>query len=70
MAAHGVPAPPRLELLLSCVVEEGAFFFDFSKPDPTRRGWYAFAPVAAYQYQACAVEAEAPQGQGRSPAQM
>jgi hypothetical protein len=67
LAAHGVPAPPRLELQLSCVVEEGAVFFDFFRPDPTRRGWYAFEPIAARQYQASAVEAESPQGQGGGP---
>jgi hypothetical protein len=32
-------------------------FFDFSKPDPTRLGWYAFKAVAAYRYEASAVEA-------------
>jgi hypothetical protein len=57
LAAHGVMTPPRLELQLSCVVEEGAVFFDLFKPDPTRRGWYAFESVAAYHYQVSAVEA-------------
>jgi hypothetical protein len=59
LAAHGVAAPARLELRLSCVVEEGAMFFDFSKPDPTRRGWYAFGPAQAHHYQARMVEARA-----------
>src|SRR5262245_26903435 len=31
LGAHGVTAPPRLELRLSCVVE-GAVFFDLFKP--------------------------------------
>ena len=58
LAAHGMTAPPRLELRLSCVVEEGAVFFDLFKPDPARRGWYAFAPAPAYRYQAVAAEGE------------
>jgi hypothetical protein len=39
------------------VVEEGALFFDIFKPDCKRRGWYAFAPVAAHQYEIVAGEA-------------
>jgi hypothetical protein len=58
LAAHRLAVPPRLELRLSCVVEEGAVFFDPFRPDPARRGWYAFAPVAAHRYQASAVEAD------------
>lgn len=58
LAAHDVAVPPKLEMRLSCVIEEGAIFFDFSKPVPTRRGWYAFAPVDAYHYQVSTVEAE------------
>src|SRR5687768_6961128 len=50
LAAHGVAVPPRLELHLTCVVEEGAVFFDFAKPDATRRGWYAFRRFAAYRF--------------------
>jgi hypothetical protein len=57
-AAHGVVAPPRLDLQLMGVIEEGAVFFDPFRPDPTRRGWYAFAPVAAHRYQRSASEAE------------
>jgi hypothetical protein len=56
-AAHGVTAPPRLELRLACVVEEGALFFDPNRPDPTRRGWYAFARAANHRYQISASEA-------------
>jgi hypothetical protein len=56
-SAHGIATLPSLELRLLCKVEEGALFFDFFKPDPTRRGWYAFAPVAAHQYQVTAAEA-------------
>jgi hypothetical protein len=53
----GVVAPNSLRLQLSCKIEEGAVFFDFSKPDRSRRGWYAFAPVAAHEYNVVTVEA-------------
>ena len=39
---HGVPTPSQLRLKLTCVVKSGSLFFDMSRPDPTRRGWYAF----------------------------
>jgi hypothetical protein len=55
--AAGIVAPPQLELRFNGVIEEGAEFFDFARPDPTRRGWYAFAPAAAYGYEATAMEA-------------
>jgi hypothetical protein len=57
LAAHGLATPLSLELRLTCVVEEGAVFFDFAKPDATRRGWYAFQPVAAHRFQVFAAEA-------------
>jgi hypothetical protein len=57
LAAHGIAAPLSLELRLTCVVEEGAVFFDFARPDATRRGWYAFQPVAAHRFQVAAAEA-------------
>jgi hypothetical protein len=56
LAKFGVVAPPSLRLQLSCKIEEGAVFFDFSKPDRSRRGWYAFAPVAAHEYNVVTVE--------------
>jgi hypothetical protein len=62
LAAHGVPAPARLELRLSCVVEEGALFPDPFRPDPARRGSYAFRPAAAYHYQVSTFEAAGGQG--------
>jgi hypothetical protein len=49
-----------MQLRLTVVIEDGAIFFDLAKPDPTRRGWYAFAPVAARRYQASTVEAPDP----------
>ena len=57
LTALGIAVPPRLRLQLSCVVETGARFFDPSRPDPTRRGWYAFASRNAYEYQVSTVEA-------------
>lgn len=58
LAADGVTAPARLGLRLSCVVEEGAAFFDPFRPDPARRGRYAFEQVAEYHYEASAAEAD------------
>jgi hypothetical protein len=49
--------PSRLELRLTVVVEGGALFFDLSKPDPTRRGWYAFASAEARRYGVDVLEA-------------
>jgi hypothetical protein len=57
LAAHGVAAPSRLVLRLTCVVQEGAVFFDISRSDPIRPGWYAFTPVIAQRYHASALEA-------------
>jgi hypothetical protein len=56
--AKGVAVPPRLDLRLEVVIEEGALFFDLFRPDPSRRGWYAFKKVAACRYQESAVEAD------------
>jgi hypothetical protein len=60
LANQQIAVPPRLELRLVVVIEEGALFFDLFKPDPTRRCWYAFAPVEAHRYQASVLEAENP----------
>jgi hypothetical protein len=58
LAAHGVPVPARLELRLAVVVETEALFFDWSRPEPSRRhrGWYAFAPAEAHRYQVVVAE--------------
>jgi hypothetical protein len=56
IADAGVVAPPSLQRQLSCKIEEGALFFDFSKPDGNRRGWHAFSPVAAHEYEVVKVE--------------
>jgi hypothetical protein len=50
LSARGLVPVGRLELRLEVIVEPGALFFDWSKPDPTRRGWYAFAPADAQRY--------------------
>jgi hypothetical protein len=60
LATAGIATPPQLEIRLACVVEDGAAFFDPARPDPARRGWYAFAPAVAYRYTATAVEAPEP----------
>ncbi len=62
LAACGMPVPDRLELRVAAVVEAGALFFDWSRPEPSRRGrgWYAFAPVDALQYQAVVAEGSSP----------
>ena len=51
LPVRGVVAPPRLELHLTVVVEAGALFFDFRRPDPSRRGWYGFAPAQEFRDQ-------------------
>jgi hypothetical protein len=60
LAAYGIAAPPPPQLNVACVVEDGAVFFDFARPDRGRRGWYGFASVAASRYQAAATEAPSP----------
>jgi hypothetical protein len=60
LSGRGLAVPSRLKLQLEVVVEEGAIFFDLSKPDPTRRGWYAFARSAAHRYHASVEEAVIP----------
>jgi hypothetical protein len=55
---HGRGLAPAggLTLHLTVVVEPGALVFDWSRPDPTRRGWYAFAPADARRYHAVVAE--------------
>lgn len=48
--------PPKLELLLLTVVEPGALFFDLSRPDPSCRGWYAFASAKGHEFEGRYVE--------------
>jgi hypothetical protein len=57
LAERKVAVPARLELQLVVTIEEGAVFFDLSRPDPTRPGWYAFAPVKAHCYRVSISEA-------------
>jgi hypothetical protein len=56
LSQRNLPAPPHLELHMTVVIDEGALFFDLFKPDPTRRGWYAFAPVEARRYERSLLE--------------
>jgi hypothetical protein len=51
LSADGLTPPGQLELRLAVVVEDGALFFNYSRPDPARRGRYAFAPAEAQRYQ-------------------
>lgn len=66
LVGHKVLAMPRLVLRLTVVVESGAMFFDWSRPEPCRRGrgWYAFAPVAGHRYKVVIAEG----GQGTAEA--
>ena len=59
LAVQGIANPPQMELRQTCVIEEGALFFDFRRPDPMRRGWYAFAPEPAQRYEVRLLEAPA-----------
>jgi hypothetical protein len=56
LSALDVDLPVHLELRLVCVVEDGALFFDFSQPDPARRGRYAFKPAVARKFHVTANE--------------
>ena len=52
LAALGLPPASRLELRLMVVVEAGAMFFDYLRPEPSPSGhcWYAFAPEPARRF--------------------
>jgi hypothetical protein len=51
LSALGIAPALPLELRLTVVVEAGAHFFDFSRPDSSRRGWYVFAPEAGLGFE-------------------
>jgi hypothetical protein len=55
----GISAPSRMKLHATVVIQDGAVFFDFSRPDAARRGGYAFAPVEESRYEVTALEAPA-----------
>jgi hypothetical protein len=57
LSARGIQLPSRLTVMVEVVVEDGAIFFDYSRPDQARRGRYAFAPVNAQRYQHVVEEA-------------
>lgn len=44
-------SPERLSIKLTVVIEDGAMFFDFSRPRyDIKHGWYEFAPHCSRQY--------------------
>jgi hypothetical protein len=57
LALNGVSAPAQLLFKLSCVIEEGAIFFNMLRPDPVRKCWYEFEAVPAHHYEASTHEA-------------
>jgi hypothetical protein len=70
LAARGVLAPDRLALRLAIAIEAGALFFDFRRPEPSRRGrgWYAFAPAEARRYHVVVAEGHSPEAEpGAAP---
>lgn len=48
--------PDKLTVHLKCIIEEGARFFDLSRPDPQRKGRFAFSASAAFTYDVTAIE--------------
>lgn len=56
LSAREINAPDQLRLRLHVNIEEGAEFFDLSRPDPARRGSYAFRRESAKCYEASSVE--------------
>jgi hypothetical protein len=64
LTARKVPFPDRLELRLTVIVETGALFFDWARPEPSLRGhgWYVFAPVGAHQYTVIVAEGDPSSG--------
>lgn len=63
----GLTVPERMHLHAKTIIEDGAIFFDWSRPDRTRRGWFDFAAHDAYQYEHIDVEGEigSPQADAR-----
>jgi hypothetical protein len=57
LEAAGTVPPSRLHLRLTVVVEDGALFFDFAKPEPGPPGRYSFARSGAHRYEVDAEEA-------------
>ena len=56
LSVGGLIPAERLQLRLVVAVEPGALFFDWSRPDAVRRGWYAFAPTHGQRYEVAVVE--------------
>jgi len=59
LTAYDIALPEQLDLSIRVVVEEGALFFEFGKPNPPRQGLeYPLVPVAASSYDDFTVEAD------------
>lgn len=56
LMARGLPAVAHLKMRLEAIVEAGALIFDWARPDPSRRSWYAFATAEAHQYRVAVSE--------------
>ncbi|MDP1796090.1 MAG: hypothetical protein Q8K78_01340 [Planctomycetaceae bacterium] len=54
----GLSVPNRIHLQIAVIVEKGALFFDMSRPDPLRRGWYEFVARDVVRYEDSIVEGE------------
>lgn len=70
LTVRNITVPDQLNLHLQCIIEEGAMFHDFSRPDPTRRGVYALISSEAFCYELSVAESTASDGphlEGRSP---
>lgn len=53
---RGLATARPLELRLEIVVEAGSLFFDFTRPDSNRRGWYDFATERDLRFQKVLIE--------------
>jgi hypothetical protein len=42
LASLNLEPEAQLSMRLTTIIEPGALFFDFARPDPKRRSWYAF----------------------------
>jgi len=55
-AEHQIQTPEQFKLNLCCVVEQGAQFFDLSRPDRGLRGWYDMHTSDSYRYEVSSTE--------------
>ena len=52
--------PDKLTAHLKCIIEEGARFFDLSRPDPQRKDRFAFYSAGPFRYEVSAIEGNSP----------